>query len=451
MGAPLLEGLRAFAEAQTLRMHMPGHKGSLPFLPELDGAARLDFTELAPTGNLYSGGGLIGRAEARFARAFSMENAQLLTGGATQGIFTALFYAARRGKKLLMCRGSHFSAYNACGLLGLEPSYLQQESILPFGCAAALTPEAVEKALEGENFSALLLTSPSYYGVLTPLAEIAEICRKRGTLLIVDGAHGAHLPFMEGFEQVFAGADIVISSAHKTLPALGQTALLLSGPGVDAGELRRASALFGTSSPSYALMASLDGAGAYMEGEGRGEYARAAESVREIRADINKNSTFSALDVEFSDPLRLVVNTARAGLSGHEAGEKLEEMGVYVEMADGQSVLCIVTGQDRDGDLARLHRALRALEEQAPGAPLPLPAPAPEAKRALSPAEGLWKGRESLPLSACAGRVAGAPVVIYPPGVPLIAAGEIIEEKHLAYLRGMRYNMNGSIEVLIIE
>ena len=264
MSAPLYDALRALAARGDLRMHMPGHKGRLPFAPELDQAAVLDYTELAATGNLYAGGDIIGAAEALYAQSFGMAQAQFLTGGSTQGVFTALFYAAQRGKTLLLCRGSHFSAYNACALLGLQPRYLAQPRLSPFGCYGPVTAQSVDAALSHISAAAVLITSPTYYGVCSDLAAIGGVCRRHGALLIVDGAHGAHLPFLSGWENAMQGADILISSAHKTLPALGQSALLFSSGSVDAAALRRASALFGTSSPSYALMAGLDAARDYM-------------------------------------------------------------------------------------------------------------------------------------------------------------------------------------------
>ena len=141
----------------------------------------------------------------------------------------------------------------------------------------------------------------------------------------------------------------------------------------------------------------------------------------------------------------------RRGLSGFDGAAALEARGVVPEMADGRNVLCIVTGQDSGGDLSRLSAALEALEDKAPGISLP-PAPElPGALRRLSPAQALFAPRERLPLVSCAGRTAGENIVVYPPGVPLVAAGETIEEKHLAYLREMRYNMNRPVEVLLKE
>lgn len=449
MSAPLYESLLSLAGAGALRMHMPGHKGKLPFVPALAEAAALDYTELAATGNLYEGGGAIGEAEALYAQAFSMAQAQFLTGGASQGVFTALFYAKKRGNRILMDRGSHFSAYNACALLDLEPRYLYPERLAPFFCQGAVTAQAVDEALEKTPAAAVLLTSPSYYGVCCDLAAVGAVCRRRGALLIVDGAHGAHLPFLPGWAGCFSGADILIASAHKTLPALGQAALLFSGEGVDGAALRRASALFGTSSPSYVLMASLDAARAYMEAAGRTEYSRAAQRLAALRRRSNARGRIPALTGPGLDPLRLVLCCAQAGLSGFAGAARLEkDFQIVPEMADLQNILCIVTGQDSDGDLDRLEKALEALEAAAPGKALPLPEAPPPAQAACSPAQALFAEKSPLSLRQCAGRISGEGLILYPPGQPLVAPGEIIQQKHLAYLERMRYNMDRTIEVL---
>lgn len=449
MGAPLYERLSALAEKAALRMHMPGHKGKLSAAPELAGAAALDFTELADTGSLYEGTGPIAEAEALAAKAFGAGNALFLTGGATQGIQSAVFYAARRGRGILMDRGSHLSAYNACGLLRLDQRYLYPEAVPGFGCLGPVTPEMVREGLAESPAAAVLITSPTYYGVLSDVPAIAQLCREKDALLVVDAAHGAHLPFMKGFETVLKGADIAIVSAHKTLPALGQSALMLTGPGVDARQLRGISAIFGSSSPSYALMASMDAARAYMERGGAAEYERAAAAVRAIRGAVNARGVFRAFDGPGLDPLRLVVNTDAGGLSGLDSSRLLSgRFGIAAEMADLVNVVFIITGQDGPRELEKLSDALLALEGMAGGTALAeLPAP-PGAQARLTPGEAMLAPRELVPLNQAAGRVAGEHISVYPPGIPLLAAGEMIEQKHLAYLEKMSYNMNRPIETL---
>ena len=252
---PLYDALRAFAAQRPLRMHMPGHKGkSLP-APELAAIAAIDFTELPPTGDLFSGGGAIGAAEALWAKVFHMASCLFLTGGSTQGVHAALALACKPGETVLLDRGSHRSAYNALALLDLKPVYLERPWLASEGITGPISPSSVAQALE----------------------------HRRGGVLVVDGAHGAHLPFL-GNDHLSA-ADLVVTSAHKTLPALGQSALLLAGERFPHAGLRRAASLYGSSSPSYPMMACLDLCRAWMEEEGAAAYRAAARQVAALRRD----------------------------------------------------------------------------------------------------------------------------------------------------------------------
>ena len=261
---PLYDALRAFAAQRPLRMHMPGHKGKPLPAPELAAIAAIDFTELPPTGDLFSGGGAIGAAEALWAEVFHMDSCLFLTGGSTQGVHAALALACKPGETVLLDRGSHRSAYNALALLDLKPVYLERPWLASEGITGPISPSAVAQALEEyPDAKTLCITSPTYYGMLSDLPALAELMHRRGGVLVVDGAHGAHLPFL-GNDHLSA-ADLVVTSAHKTLPALGQSALLLAGERFPHAGLRRAASLYGSSSPSYPMMACLDLCRAWME------------------------------------------------------------------------------------------------------------------------------------------------------------------------------------------
>ena len=218
MNAPLYNTLAARAAAGTLRMHMPGHKGKLA-APELLGAAEIDFTELDGTGDLYTGAGPIAGAEALAASAWGAGRCFFLTGGSTQGVRAALALCARPGDTVLLDRGSHRSFFTGMALLGLEPEYISRPS-----------GESVAAALDiHNNIKTVCVTSPTYYGRVLDVGEIAAACRARGARLFVDEAHGAHFPFVGmGACAQGKGADVSVTSAHKTLPALGGAALLFT-------------------------------------------------------------------------------------------------------------------------------------------------------------------------------------------------------------------------------
>ena len=414
MNAPLYHALTTFADTDPLRMHMPGHKGK--GLPGWEQLIRLDFTELPPTGNLYEAGGAIGEAEELWAKAFGMRECLMLTCGSTQGIHTALTLTCPIGSTLLTDRNCHRSVYHAMALLDLTPVYLMEK-----------TPQGVEKVLvNNPQIKTVCITSPDYYGKLYDITGISAVCHSFGAKLVVDGAHGAHLPFL-GIDH-YRGADLVICSAHKTLPALGQGALLFSGGGFTGEELRRAASIHGTSSPSYPILISMDLARAWMEREeGRSAYQAACRRVAQMRRK------FPALDGNDLDPGRLTLRVK----DGYEVERQLQQRGIWPEMADRGHVVFIITGADSMEELDRLERALEEIELQRDDRQYPMP-PMPEI--VLRPRQALFAPAQVLSLDECEGRVSACPIAPYPPGVPVVAPGEVISKKHLAYLHEIGYN-----------
>ena len=429
MPTPLVDALRAYAAREPFRFHMPGHKGrSLP-LAELKWLAPMDVTELNGTGNLYEPGEPFDSAQALWAARFGFEQCQFLTGGSTQGVHTGLALCCATGDKLLLDRGSHRSAFHAMALLDLKPVWLERPWLSGENLTGPISPGDVERALDRDpEIKTVCITSPSYAGVLSNVAAIARIAHEHGARLFVDGAHGAHLPFL-GLEP-FWGADCVVTSAHKTLPAMGQAALLFAS-GFDPDRVRELASVFGTSSPSYPMLASLDAARDWMEQWGIQKYERAAVRVTELRRNFPSLQPGYGLSL---DPTRLVLNAK----DGHAAARALEDRGVVPEMADRGHVVLICTCQDDEFTFRVLTKKLEELRELMGDCP-PLPPP-PVPETVLTPRQALFAPRETVPLAESAGRIAAGQIAPYPPGVPVIAPGERIEKKHLAYLREIGYN-----------
>ena len=425
---PLYDAIRAYAGQNPARFHMPGHKGSFLPVPELQSIAPLDVTEVEPTGDLFSGGEPFDQAQALWARHFGMEYCLFLTGGSTLGLHAALALFCRPGDQVLIDRGCHRAVYNALALLDLEPVYLPRPWRAGEGIAGPISPQDVENRLDSHpNIKTICITSPTYSGVLSDVAELSHLIHARGGKLIVDGAHGAHLPFL-GVD-AFSGCDALICSAHKTLPALGQSALLFTN-GVDPRRVRQMTSVFGSSSPSYPMMISLDCARDYLEGEGAEEYRRVARRTAALR------SAFPSLqEGELRlDPTRLTLTSP----DGSALARALEGENIWPEMADSGHVVLILTAQDREADLHRLEAALERHRDLL-GAPPILPPP-PLPQPACSLREALFAPVERLPLENCLGRVAAGQLAPYPPGVPVVAPGEVILEKELAYLKEIGYN-----------
>lgn len=441
MNAPLYEALCAFAGEDGLRMHMPGHKGKA--MAPVFSAAAIDYTELEPTGNLYTGEGPIAAAEELAARAWGAENAFFLTGGSTQGVMTGLALCAAPGSTIALDRNSHKSFFHAMALLDLHPVYLDKPE-------AALLEQVL--TAHGE-IRTVCITSPTYYGVTANIEALAAVCRAHGVRLLVDEAHGAHFPFVgRGPCAAGRGAAVSVSSAHKTLPALGGGALLFTDGSFSPMEVRLRASMFGTSSPSYPIMASMDWARDHLEGAGGARYRAMAEETAALRRRINARGVFHALCEEDGlclDPTRLTVQTACAGLDGRAAGAFLsQQRGVWPEMENRDCVVFILTCADGPEDLARLERALSDMERLACGTPLPpcpLP-PLPEICRSVRAA--LLAPLTAMRLGEACGRVSAVSVAPYPPGVPVVAPGERITEEILSYFRKIGYPLDTEIFVL---
>ncbi len=438
MPAPLYDALRKYAEKNPARFHMPGHKGKFLPAPELMELAPIDVTELSPTGNLFEGEEPFDEAQRLWAELFGFDRCQFLTGGSTMGIHTGLALCARPGSRVLVDRGCHRAVFNALALLDLEPVYLERPWRKEENLAGPVSPEAVEKMLERHpDIKTVCITSPTYAGVLSNIGAISRIVHAHGGKLFVDGAHGAHLPFL-GLDP-FCGADVVAVSAHKTLPAMGQSALLFAN-GMDPDLVRRTAAIFGTSSPSYPMMASLDLARDWLLGEeGWYEYRRTACRVHEFRLGFPSLKESPGLSL---DPCRLTLKVK----DGPAFAKELEARGIYPEMEDGGHVVFICTAQDSDGDLYRLEEALVELRDMMGDCP-PIPAP-PIPERVCSPRAALFAPSRVWPLEDCEGEVAACQIAPYPPGVPVVAPGERISKKELAYLREIGYNMLSEVRII---
>jgi len=449
MTAPLYDSLCALSDSEPLRLHMPGHKGRLTGL--FRDVASIDFTEIAPTGNLYTGEGPIAEAEALFAETAGAGDALFFSCGATQGIYTMLAAAVGRGGTLILDRDCHRSVYHGMALLDITPVYLLPDLLSEIGLPAPVSPEQLDMTLSDHpEGKAVFLTSPTYYGVRTELRPLAEVCRRHGVFLLVDQAHGAHFPFIGLPSAVEEGADLAVVSAHKTLPALGSASILYSKEGApwDRLQLKALAQIFGTTSPSYPILASIDHARAVLTGSPA--YRETAALAEEYRDRVRGETPFLPLTEEdglLLDPCRLVIDTAAGGLPGIDADRLLQAENIYVEMADERYLVAILTCRDTREDLERFLSALKKLP--AGGEPVRRDAelpPPPVIRSSIRSA--VFGPAEALPLAEAAGRIAAGFAAPYPPGSPVIVPGEEITEKHIAYLQKKSYNIRGKISVI---
>lgn len=434
MNTPLFDTINEFARSQSTRFHIPGHKGKNIF-NETDFFA-MDLTEITPTGNLYDGGEPFQQAQQLWADTFEMEHAQFLTGGSTQGVYSGLTLCTQKGDHILLDRGSHRSAYHISALRDLTPHYLQRTWLEEYQVTSVIDPHHVKQQLEKHpNIKAVFITSPTYYGFISDIPTIATICHQYGAKLVVDAAHAAHLPWLN--RSNFQKADVVTLSAHKTLPALGQGAVLLTS-GFPPREVGEVTALYGTSSPSYPILCSIDFARGWMDEIGRAKYNKIVENVEELRKNLPTIPTNQPID-----PLRLTILTPNA----KKLAQMLEQQGIYFEMVTSCHLVAVVTGLDSPETLTQLQEILTPFC----GTPSKLPdlAPPTTLPTVVHSLENAFHAPKKFqPLNQSVGEIAAINIAPYPPGVPVVAMGERISQEIIDYLEKIGYNIQQEVAII---
>ena len=493
------EKLRKYAEGEDYPYHMPGHKRRLTgdFPKEF---YSMDVTEIDGFDDLHAPEGIIKELEERVAKLYGAEESFCLVNGSTAGILSAISAAIPEGGHLLMARNCHKSAYHAAYLRKLQVTYLMPDVLKEFGICDAIRPEQVKEALgKDPSIQAVLIVSPTYEGRISPVREIAKIVHEFGKILIVDEAHGAHLGLaydrkaspgsqaMSTAGLLFgasaqarqskaqiaenscqAGADLVIHSVHKTLPAMTQTALLhVNGDRVDRELLRRFLRIYQSSSPSYVLMASIDNAITVMERDGMelydtfvslfAEMTRELTKCRHLRFLAASAENFGFKDGDGENHLlrgdagqsgrevrqdvgKLVIHAGDSGLSGQQIYDVLrEKYHLQLEMAAGEYCLAMFTVGDVPEGYRRMRDALLEIDALADGSreksgdAAEFGSPLPVAKMSLSEAwDAPWEYAE---LDSCEGRIAAEFVNLYPPGTPMAAPGEAYTREMLESLK----------------
>lgn len=433
MKTPIADFVRQYSLSGTARFHMPGHKGR-PFL----GCEEMDITEIAGADALYEAEGIIAASERSASELFGSRRTLFSTEGSSQCIRAMLHLAltcrpAGADPVVVAARNVHKAFVYAAALLDLEVVWLWPEGGSRSLCACPVTAGTLERTLADlpRPPAAVYLTSPDYLGNQADLAAAAEICRRRGTILAVDNAHGAYLRFLSPSRHPMdLGADLCCDSAHKTLPVLTGGAYLhisKTAPAAFRENARAALALFGSTSPSYLTLASLDLCSRYLS---ENYPARLAEAVRRLEA-LGKTISANGWQVEPSDPLRLTLR-APSGLTGLDLADRLRRGGAECEYADRDFLVLMTTPENGPEDLARVSAALG--ENRAPAAPA-VSLPLAKGERVLSIREALFAPQESVPAEESLGRVCGAPTVSCPPAVPIAVSGERIGPEALALFR----------------
>ncbi|MFD1032894.1 aminotransferase class I/II-fold pyridoxal phosphate-dependent enzyme [Metaplanococcus flavidus] len=433
---PLVEALKNFQQQRPVSFHVPGHKhGVLSGLPdEIRSALQYDQTELSGLDDLHYPEGVIREAQNLLAEAYGTERSFFLVNGSTSGNMAMVHAVCKEGDRVLVQRNSHKSIFHALELAKLRPVYLTPEWGQSSHSAEGLSVETLKDALrEYPEAKALILTYPNYYGMVgMEMKDIIEYCHQFNMPVLVDEAHGAHLLAGPPFPQsaLAYGADAVVQSAHKTLPAMTMGSFLhIQGERINVNKIRKYLRMFQSSSPSYLIMASLDDARSYIQTYSNPDIQYFVEK-RKLFTDSLK--TIYGLELfESDDPLKMMLRVEN--YNGFRLQEKMEEMGVYAEMADSRQVVVILPllKQGHTYPFAeirsRIREAVQKLRKEQPDSKLLI---TPQEMVSISEPDISYEAigladSEWISYTQAIGRYSAAMVTPYPPGIPLILPGEV--------------------------
>lgn len=461
----------AYREEGALAFHTPGHKqglGAHALLRELvtEAGLREEVSLMEELDDLHEPTGCIEEAQDLAAALYGADAAFFAVNGTTGAIHAMFVAALSPGDTVLVPRNVHRSVFGGLVLADARPVYIEPIVDEALGLAHGLSTEAVREACRlHPEAKALLLVSPTYYGVASDVRAIAEIVHAAGMALLVDEAHGAHLAFSDDLPEsaIAAGADLVAQSTHKLLGAMTQASLLLLREGrIEKECVQRAMSLLTSTSPNYLLLASLDIARLQMAEVGAAHLARAVGLARKLRREVNATPGLFSFGEErmggagaFAlDPLKLTVTVTGLGLTGAEAAHILRhEHKIEAELFDAQNVLFLLTYADTEESAGRLLAALRSLAQRrtaqaatadAAAIAVPdggkaqvtvrLPAAPPVA---IPPREAFYRHSVPCRLREAAGRIAAETIAFYPPGIPVICTGEVFTAAVCRYIEAM--------------
>jgi arginine decarboxylase len=456
---PYLDAIRDYAARSPARLHIPGHKGGPgadPALVEVIGAAALAHDipgltwgiDVGPSPTPFE------HAQRLAAEAWGASRAWFLVSGASQGNLAAGLALAHYGDAVVLQRNGHSSTIDSLVLSGLRPTFVAPEIDEELGIAHCVTAASLDQALrDTPDAVGAWIVSPTYFGSAADVRSLAAVAHEHGVPLIVDEAWGAHMAFHEDLPEhaLSAGADLVISSTHKIVGSLGQSAMLHLGKGsrLDAEIVDRTVTLTESTSPSSLLFASLDAQRRLAATHGRALIAESARAVNEARAQIREIPGLDVLDERFIgragvfayDPLRLAVDVRGLAVDGYELATMLREIGdINLELA-GQNVIVGVFGMAEPANVlaARFVATLRIAAERAGldtgGTAERFAAAPPWGELVMTPREAFLGRQETVPADEAVGRIAAESLATYPPGIPNVLPGERLTAETLEYIR----------------
>lgn len=452
LNAPIYEALRKFRRMRVVPFDVPGHKrgrGNMELTEFLgEDCMSVDVNSMKPLDNLCHPVSVIKDAEMLSAQAFGASNAFFMVGGTTSAVQSMIMYACKSGDKIIMPRNVHRSAINALILCDAVPVYVNPDVNHQLGIALGMSVAQVEKAIsENPDAKAIMVNNPTYYGICSDLKKITEIAHAHGMLVLVDEAHGTHFYFGDNFPvtAMQVGADISAVSMHKSGGSLTQSSFLLMGKNINSDYMRQIINLTQTTSASYLLLSSLDISRKRLALGGREIFAQTVEMAEYARAEINEIGGYYAYSKELVngdsiydfDVSKLSIYTLPIGLAGIEVYDLLrDEYDIQIEFGDIGNILAYISVGDRKRDIERLISALSEIKRRfgkSETGMLTQEYITPIV--AETPRKAFYADKISLPLEKSAGHVCTEFVMCYPPGIPILAPGELITEEIIEYIK----------------
>ncbi len=482
MEQPILSGLTAYNTEGCYPWHMPGHKRRLnTIFPDIvENPFSIDVTEVGDLDEFHDPHGIISEAMNRAAEVYGSHKSYYLVNGSTCGIMAALSAVCRPGDKLIVARNCHKSVYNAIRLLQLRPIYIMPEWNEELGMFGGVSPEQVRKMVKQyTDAKCVMLVSPTYEGVVSDVEKIAKIVHKAGVPLIVDEAHGAHFEFMSNVNETISttnyknipnpairlGADIVIESLHKTLPAMTQCAILHEKSNiVDTERLEEYLSIYQSTSPSYVFLATTEACIEKMNYERDGLFIIYKELLSEYRKrfaqlshiHLVEESDFKKQSACGYDDGKLVFSVKDCGyerdgeiiaMTGTKLGTILqEEYGQMMEMAAGNYVIAMTSVADSKEAFESLYLAMESIDAQLTdveqSADTILYKTLPEHK--MNIAEAREHKRVDIPFEDAIGKISGSYIYVYPPGIPIVTPGEVLS---LGVMQEIKASMDSDLNI----
>lgn len=465
--APIYEALEKFRKQRIVPFDVPGHKRGRgnPELVELLGekCVRLDVNSMKPLDNLCHPVSVIREAEILTAEAFKAENAFLMVGGTTSAVQAMILSTCKPGDKIIMPRNVHKSAINALVLCGAVPVYVNPEVNSKLGIPLGMETDMVKEAIENNpDAVAVMVNNPTYYGICSDLKSIVALAHAHGMRALVDEAHGTHLYFGRDLpiSAMEAGADMAAISMHKSGGSLTQSSILLTNAGVNAAYVRQIINLMQTTSASYLLMSSLDISRRNLALRGEESFEKVKNMAEYARNEINNIGGYYAYGKDLVnhgsiydyDITKLSVYTLDIGLTGIEVYDLLrDEYDIQIEFGDLGNILAYISIGDRIQDIERLVGALadiKRLYQKDKGGMLSYEYVTPIVT--ASPQDAFYSEKERVLIRDAKDRISGEFVMCYPPGIPIVAPGELLTEEvihQILYSKEKGCSMQGTEDI----